>query len=118
MGRQKNDGRGRLGGRAKGTPNKATSTFKEWLEWLLNDNRKQIAADLKAISPYERLKMLERLLSYVMPKQSSIGIQAQIEAEYKALQMAMQNLDDTTLEKIAEKMYQLEQKNEINENTD
>lgn len=118
MGRKKNDGRGRLGGRAKGTPNKATSTFKEWLEGLLDDNRKQIAADLKVIAPYERLKMLERLSSYVMPKQASIGIQAQIEAEYKALQMAMQNLNDTTLEKIAEKMYQLEQKDKGNENTD
>ena len=35
MTRQKNDGRGRLGGRQKGTPNKVTATLREWVADLL-----------------------------------------------------------------------------------
>lgn len=39
---------GRLGGRAKGTPNRFTGELREWLEQLINDNREQIQADLTA----------------------------------------------------------------------
>ena len=47
MARQRNDGRGRLGGRAKGTPNKVTTSVKEWLSELVNANREQVEADLQ-----------------------------------------------------------------------
>ena len=36
MARQKNDGKGRMGGRQKGTPNKVTGTVKEWLADLID----------------------------------------------------------------------------------
>lgn len=73
MARQKNDGKGRIGGRAKGTPNKITSTFREYLTALLNENRKQIEADLKALDPKERLLLLEKLMQYVIPKQQAVN---------------------------------------------
>ena len=42
MGRKPNDGRGRLGGRAKGTPNKDTAqTFEEWQAATLSENRRK-----------------------------------------------------------------------------
>lgn len=41
MARLKNDGRGRLGGRVKGTPNKVTGTLKGWITDLINSNRLQ-----------------------------------------------------------------------------
>ncbi len=69
--RQKNDGRGRLGGRAKGTPNKTTATVKEWLASLIDKNREQVEADLQALEPKDRLQMLERLMQYVVPKQQA-----------------------------------------------
>jgi len=51
MARQKNDGRGRLGGRAKGTPNKNTvQTFEEWQAETLSENRQKFK---KAISESE-----------------------------------------------------------------
>lgn len=71
MARQKNDGKGRMGGRAKGTPNKITGTLKEWLNNLLDENREQIGQDLKALSPKDRLIMFEKLLQYVIPKQKT-----------------------------------------------
>lgn len=68
MARQKNDGRGRIGGRAKGTPNKATVTLRQWITELIDDNREQIKRDLKVLSPAERLKIFMGLLGYIMPK--------------------------------------------------
>lgn len=39
MGRKPNDGRGRLGGRAKGTPNKPISPALDWLNSVLDKQR-------------------------------------------------------------------------------
>lgn len=68
MARQKNDGKGRLGGRAKGTPNKKTNTQKEWIRQFLTENREQIAEDWKKLSPKDRWTMYEKLTQYVVPK--------------------------------------------------
>lgn len=71
MARQKNDGRGRLGGRAAGTPNKVSGTLKEWLTSLIDKNRDQIEKDLQDLEPKERLQMMEKLMQYVIPKQAA-----------------------------------------------
>ena len=71
MARQKNDGKGRIGGRAKGTPNKVSSTVKDWISQLIDDNRVQIEKDIKKLSPKDRLQMFEKLMQYVVPKQQS-----------------------------------------------
>ncbi len=73
MGRTKEDGRGRLGGRAKGTPNKVTCSTKEWIADLIDRNRKQIEDDLKNVKPIERLQIFERLMPYVLPKQQAVS---------------------------------------------
>lgn len=77
MGRQKDDGRGRMGGRQKGTPNKVTSTVKEWLTQLIDKNRRQMERDIKDLEPKDRLQILERLMQYVVPKQQAV--QAEID---------------------------------------
>lgn len=48
MGRTVNDGRGRLGGRAKGTPNKPQASFGVWAEGLLSKNRRFIESQVNA----------------------------------------------------------------------
>lgn len=58
----------KTGGRQKGTPNKVTSSVKEWLTELIDENRDQITKDLKALEPRERLAMLEKFMSYIIPK--------------------------------------------------
>lgn len=68
MARPRNDGKGRMGGRAKGTPNKVTGTVKEWLTDLIDRNRGQIEADLQQLEPKERLAMLEKFMQYIVPK--------------------------------------------------
>lgn len=79
MARHKNDGKGRLGGRQKGTPNKVTASVKEWLSALIDKNRKQIERDLKTLEPKERLQMLEKLMQYVVPKQQAVSSSIEIE---------------------------------------
>ena len=70
--RTKGDGRGRLVGRKKGTPNKVTSSLREWVNALIDSNREQIESDLKELEPKDRLMVLERLLSYVLPKMQNV----------------------------------------------
>lgn len=71
MARQKNDGRGRLGGRAKGTPNKVTTELRQWVAKVVKKNRRQLEDDLAALEPKDRVAMLERLMQYVIPKQQN-----------------------------------------------
>ena len=79
MARQRNDGKGRLGGRQKGTPNKITASVKEWLSTLIDKNRKQIEKDIKQLEPKERLQMLEKLMQYVVPKQQAVSATVEID---------------------------------------
>mgnify|MGYP006872994575 CR=1 FL=1 len=72
MPRQKNDGRGRLGGRVKGVPNKRNAALKEWLSALLNDNRDLIEADFKQLSPADRVRFVASILPYVVPKLQAV----------------------------------------------
>lgn len=80
MARQKNDGRGRLGGRTAGTPNKVSGTLKEWLTSLIDKNRAQIEKDLQDLEPKERLQMMEKLMQYVIPKQAAQQVKLDFES--------------------------------------
>ncbi len=71
MARKKDDGRGRLGGRTKGTPNKISGTVKEWLQAVIDNNREQFEDDLKSLEPNERIKVISNLFQYVVPKAST-----------------------------------------------
>lgn len=79
MARQKNDGRGRLGGRQRGTPNKVTTSVKVWIAELIDKNRAQIEQDLMQVEPKERLQFVEKLFQYVIPKQQAISAEVDVE---------------------------------------
>lgn len=55
-------------GRPKGTPNRVTTTIRNWLVELINGNREQIEKDLKRLEPKDRLAFIEKLLPYLLPK--------------------------------------------------
>lgn len=73
MARQKNDGKGRIGGRQKGTPNRVTASVKDWVAQVIDKNRRQMERDIKALEPKDRLQMLEKLMQYVVPKQQAVS---------------------------------------------
>lgn len=81
MGRQKNDGRGRLGGRQKGTPNKITSLAKQMMEkWLQlhnsklkpEDSQALIWDDFIALSPQDRVKVSLDFIKLILPRSVNI----------------------------------------------
>ena len=49
-----------------------SSTVKDWISQLIDDNRVQIEKDIKKLSPKDRLQMFEKLMQYVVPKQQSV----------------------------------------------
>ena len=110
VGRKKNDGRGRLGGRAKGTPNKTTTDLKTWVAFILDGGREQFEQDLRNLEPPERVKVFTGLLNYVLPKQQAVSVEAQVEAEYKALEGLLESAPAEFVDKIAEKIVELSMK--------
>jgi len=61
----------RLGGRQKGTPNKATKEFRETIQSLLDDNRENVKlwlAQVAAEDPDKALQRLAQLAEYAAPK--------------------------------------------------
>lgn len=73
MSRKANDGRGRLGGRKKGTPNKTPVELREWVKNLIFKNRDKVESDFDKLTPKERLQMIEKLLPYILPKQQAVS---------------------------------------------
>lgn len=79
MSRQKNDGKGRLGGRKAGTPNKTTQSTRQWIQLLLEENQDSIREDLKKMSAKDRVNALLSLIPYVTPKQMATTANVAIE---------------------------------------
>lgn len=71
MARPKNDGKGRMGGRTKGTPNKITSATRQMIAKFIYRNSKKLQADFDELAdPKDRLAIYERLLKYILPPQT------------------------------------------------
>jgi hypothetical protein len=75
MGRKRNDGKGRMGGRGPGVPNRVTSSVRTWLSGFVNNNLDLIESDFKKLQPKDRVQVFERLLQYVLPKQAAVEAQ-------------------------------------------
>lgn len=118
MGRKANDGRGRLGGRAKGTPNKSTSDLKQWLSEVLNENRNQFERDLKSLLPEERIKVLSGLFNYVIPKQQSLSIEEQIRSETESLSRWLESAPDEAIDGIARRVLELQKLNKTDDESE
>lgn len=62
------------GGRKKGTPNKATTITREILNDIAEGLRPNIAQDLAALDPKDRLQIWLKLIEFVVPKLSSVDM--------------------------------------------
>lgn len=72
-------GHKKAGGRQRGTPNKTTAKIKACIVKIVSENVEQIKADLEQLQPKDRLTIIEKLLAYCIPKQSTTTVKADLE---------------------------------------
>ena len=106
MGLNKGQTNNRLG-RPKGARNKITKDLRKWVDELLNDNRQLFISDLGKLEPRDRVAMFEKLLQHVLPKQQSITVEAQIQAEYKEIERLLDNMPEYGIEAVTERLIML-----------
>jgi hypothetical protein len=99
----------KTGGRKKGTPNKTTTDLKTWINELLNNNRKQVETDLKTLEPKDRLIFLEKFMQYAVPKQQSVSVEAQIQAEYACIGKLLETAPDKAIDAITDRILTLKE---------
>lgn len=98
---------GNPNGRPIGATNKATRELAERLHSIIESNMEGLEKDLRAMEPAERVKAITSLMQYVMPKQQSINMANQIDIEYKALGVLLENAPDEAIQAIAGKVLEL-----------
>ncbi len=114
MARQRNDGRGRMGGRGKGTPNKTTTDLKKWVSLVLDGGRERFETSLQTLEPQEYVRVFTSLLNYALPKQAPMNPENQIEKEKAMLCDLMLSLPDEMVERVAKRLKQLNDKDNEN----
>lgn len=72
MARQKNDGRGRMGGRQKGTTNKATKERRELISEFLDKEWPNFQKMYDRADEETKLKIYMEMIPYTTPKMASI----------------------------------------------
>ena len=60
----------KTGGRQKGTPNKSTSEIRQAVNAFISNNIDSIQATFDKLEPIDRLKFIDRMLHYTLPKLS------------------------------------------------
>lgn len=122
-GRKKGDGKGRLGGRAAGTPNKTNAEIKAAFAKLVgeylddtpqtgktkaNGRRFSLADDLEQMQPQERARIITGLAPYIIPRQQALSIEDQTKIEADALTTWLQTAPDDAIDAIAAKVLELQ----------
>jgi len=87
-------GHKKVGGRAKGTPNKLSLDIREYIKMIIDNNIKKAQADLDSLEPKDRLIILEKLLQYVIPRKKEEEIT--ISERDKLMKKLFGNNEETT----------------------
>lgn len=112
MARQKNDGKGRMGGRAKGTPNKATTDLKTWVASILDNGRDKFVESLDKLEPAEYIRVFTGLLNYALPKQAPTTPDDVLRKEKEMMQELLLGLPEEAIDRVAKRLQELQQKEE------
>ena len=60
----------KYGGRTLGTPNKTTKELRGAINQFISTNIDSIQTDFDKLEPKDRLKFIDRMLNYILPKLS------------------------------------------------
>lgn len=74
MARQKNDGLGRLGGRAKGTPNKITTELRDKFRQFAQENFEMFETEWKGLEGKDKCKVFIDICKFVVPSLTSVEL--------------------------------------------
>lgn len=122
-GRQKGDGKGRLGGRAAGTPNKTTGAVKAAITQIVEGYLTPAAQakktgtaytledDLAQMLPQERARLITNLAGYIIPKQQALSVEDQTRIEAEALTTWLETAPDEAIDAIAAKVLEMQARN-------
>lgn len=69
----------KTGGRVMGTPNKVTAKTKQLIQDIIDKNLNTLNADIKKLSPKDRINAITGLLPYIVPKQQATTANVAIE---------------------------------------
>jgi hypothetical protein len=61
--------------RPKGAPNKTTKEMRDFVQAFLSDNLDQMQRDFEQLEPLERLRFMEKLMPYVMPRYNAVAVE-------------------------------------------
>lgn len=95
---------GNPGGRPKGSKNRADQELKQWLQMLVDGQRTQFEKDLKKVNPAQRLAILERLMSFLIPKQQSLSTEDRLRIEYDQILSIIKQTPEDGLEMLERKI--------------
>lgn len=100
-----------LQGRPKGKPNRITNDLRDVLQAVLSREitPAKLSAMLKGLEPQQRLNALTKLLEFSIPKLQSVSIEAQINAEFEALEKLLNNSPETAIDLIYERIKKLKE---------
>ena len=83
----------KTGGRQLGTPNKITSSTRQLIQDIIDNNLNTLNDDIKKLSPKDRINAITGLLPYIMPKQQST-----------TATLAIERLGDEQINELAEQI--------------
>lgn len=79
----------KTGGRVQGTPNKFTTDLRAKINTIVEKQIDNIEKDLEALDPKERLQIVEKLISYCVPKLAA-----------QTIEIDLNNLSETQIDEI------------------
>lgn len=79
MARQKNDGKGRMGGRKKGTPNKVTKDTRTAISLFIDEHFEEFMTEWGTLEPRDKCEVYIKMCKFVLPTLSSVDMNAKVE---------------------------------------
>lgn len=94
MARSKDDGRGRLGGRAKGTPNKVTTELRDKFREFVQDNFETFKEEWEELEAKDKCKVFLDICKFVVPALTSVELNDKTEQNSEIEEILRQLRDE------------------------